>query len=143
VVTNVVGVPEPPIFVRPVYDVPAIDLLAAAPVSTNVPEAVSKSDHVVFCVLDVPPVLLHDSLIIPPALKKYLLAFSLEKVNVFDSVELLFQPDVDTLFTVLSEPLAVALFLLLNVVVMFVLSAVYAAIVLPALGCVIAVIDEP
>ena len=118
-------------------------LLAAAPVRTNVPAAVNKLDHVVFCVLDVPPDLLQDSLICPPALKKYLAWFSLANVNVFESVELLFQELVLVLETELSDPSAAALFLFVLTVSMFALNAVNAATVSPVDGFVILVIVEP
>ena len=115
--------PDPPIFVNPVYATLFMVLLAAAPVSTNVPAAVNKSDHVVFCVLVVPPVLLHDKRICPPALKKYLAALALAKVIVFDTVELVFQPDVELVVTDASLPSAAALFLFVLTAVMFALNA--------------------
>ena len=98
-------------------------LLAAAPVSTNVPAALNKFVQVVFCVLDVPPDLLQDNLICPPALKKYLAWFALANVNVFVSTELLFQAVVVEVVTVLSDPSAAALFLLVFTASIFALRA--------------------
>ncbi len=105
------------------YATPAIVFDAPIPVRTIVPAAVSVFVHEVFCVLPVPPDLDHDKRIIPPALKKYLNWSLLANVNVFDSVELVFQLLVDTELTDESDPEPAAFNFPLYVAVMFALNA--------------------
>ena len=74
------------------------------------------------------------NLICPPALKKYLNWSALANVNVFDTVALLFQPEVEVVDTDESDPSAAAKFLLVFTSVMFCDKAAKAATVSPALG---------
>jgi hypothetical protein len=76
-------------------------------------------------------------------LKKYLNWFLLANVNVFDSVELVFQLVVVTELTVESDPEPAASNFPLNVAVTFALKAAYAEMVLPDVGFVIDVIVVP
>ena len=47
-VRSVLGEPDPPIFVVPVYDTLAIDFEFASPVSAITPHALKRFDHAVF-----------------------------------------------------------------------------------------------
>tara|TARA_R110000868_G_scaffold27528_1_gene104348 strand:- start:152 stop:493 length:342 start_codon:yes stop_codon:yes gene_type:complete len=78
----------------------------------------------------------------PPELKKYRIALALANVTVLDVVALAVQPEVVDVVAVESLPLLAAL-LLPEIALTFVLSAAYAAIVLPAVGFAIAEIVVP
>ena len=143
-VRSVLGEPEPPIFVVPVYDTLLIVFEFASPVSAIVPEADKRFVHDVFWLFDEPPDLLQLKRNIPPALKKYLNWVALANVKVFVNVALEDHVEVVLELTDESDPFATALNLLSPVTAVILDDkAAYAEIVSPAVGFVIAVIDVP